>query len=445
MTGRVIAFLLLVAGWLGVAVLTATPASAHVELLSSNPADGARLTSAPAQVSVRLSENIGIQPNSIKVVDQRGTNVVSGPVFQPGDIAEEVAVRLEPDLPDGSYLVEYAFVSTDSHPVRGTIAFVVGTGPLITSAGAVSSSTGTDPVVDVLFTLFRWGSFAGVVLLGGLVFVLACRTAGQHEDRAPRKLIHTGVALSAVTAVAGFLLQGPYVSGRGVSAVFDPAMLEATLRVAYGKLLLLRLAAIVALALLAHRLLAENLPERLRSRYENLGMAAGFILLLSFSATGHAVADKIMFLSVSADLAHFGAIAIWVGGLTQLTVLLRGKYPVSAVEPALTRFSPIATTSVAVIMISGAYLGFRLVPSPAALWSSAYGILLLLKLAGFAALLLVANVSRKAVRRGITRGGGTGVVTADLRRLRVGVGVEVLIVTVVLGLASILSSISPAG
>lgn len=444
MTRRLFALLALVAAWFGVAVLAASPASAHVELLSSNPADGARLTSAPAQVSVTLSENIGIQPNSIKVVDAHGTDVVSGPVFQPGEVAEEVAVKLEPDLPDGSYLVEYAFVSTDSHPVRGTIAFVIGTGPLITSAGAVSASTGTDPVTDALFTTFRWGSFGGVALLGGLVFVLVCRPGGR-TDPLSRKLISTGVWLSAVTAVAGFLLQGPYVAGRGVDAVFDPALIEATLRVAYGKLLLLRLAAIVALAVIARKLLAADQPERLRSRYENLGMAAGFIVMLSFSATGHAVADKIMFLSVSADLAHFGAMAVWVGGLIQLAVLLRGKHPASEIEPALDRFHPIATTSIVIMVVSGAYLGFRLVPSVEALWSSAYGIVFLVKLTGFAALLLVANMSRNVVRRGFSGRGGTGVLTADLRRLRVSVGVEVLIVAVVLALAAALSSMSPTG
>ncbi|KZB84164.1 copper resistance CopC/CopD family protein [Amycolatopsis regifaucium] len=444
MTRRLFALLALVAAWFGVAVLAAAPASAHVELLSSNPADGARLTSAPAQVSLTLSENIGIQPNSIKVVDTNGTNVVTGPVFQPGDIAEQVAVKLEPDLPEGSYLVEYAFVSTDSHPVRGTIAFVVGTGPLITSAGAVSASTGTDPVTDALFTTFRWGSFGGVALLGGLVFVLVCRPAGR-TDPAARKLITVGVGLSAVTAVAGFLLQGPYVAGRGVDAVFDPALIEATLRVAYGKLLLLRLAAIVALAVIARRLLTVDLPERSRSRYENLGIAAGFLVLLSFSATGHAVADKIMFLSVSADLAHFGAMAVWVGGLIQLAVLLRGRYPAEEAEPSLARFHSIATVSIVIMVVSGAYLGFRLVPSVEALWTSSYGIVFLLKLTGFAALLLVANVSRTAVRRGIAGRGDSGVVTADLRRLRVSVGVEVLIVAVVLALAAALSSMSPTG
>ncbi|MEV6905520.1 copper resistance protein CopC [Amycolatopsis sp. NPDC051071] len=444
MTRRLFALLALVAAWLGVAVLAAAPASAHVELLSSNPADGARLTSAPTQVSVTLSENIGIQPNSIKVVDAHGTNVVTGPVFQPGDVAEEVAIKLKPDLPDGSYLVEYAFVSTDSHPVRGTIAFVIGTGPLITSAGAVSASTGTDPVTDALFTTFRWGSFGGVALLGGLVFLLVCRPGGR-TDPAARKLITAGLWLSGVTAVAGFLLQGPYVAGRGADAIFDPALIEATLRVAYGKLLLLRLAVIVAFAVIARKLLTEGLPERLRSRYENLGMAAGFIVMLSFSATGHAVADKIMFLSVGADLAHFGAMAVWGGGLIQLGVLLRGRIPASEAEPALARFHPIATTSMVVMVVSGAYLGFRLVPSVEALWTSAYGIVFLLKLTGFASLLTVANVSRNAVRRGFSGRGGTGVVTADLRRLRVSVGVEVLIVAVVLGLAAMLSSMSPTG
>ncbi|MFI7122396.1 copper resistance CopC/CopD family protein [Amycolatopsis sp. NPDC049868] len=444
MTGRLFALLALVAVWFGVSVLTAAPASAHVELLSSNPADGARLTSAPSRVSITLSENIGIQPNSIKVVDQQGTDVVSGPVFQPGEVAEEVAVALEPDLPDGSYLVEYAFVSTDSHPVRGTIAFVIGTGPLITSAGAVSASTGTDPVTDALFTTFRWGSFGGVALLGGLVFLLVCRPGGR-ADPAARKLITAGLWLSGITAVAGFLLQGPYVAGRGVGAIFDPALIEATLRVAYGKLLLLRLATIVALAVIVRRLLTGDLPDRLRPRYENLGIAAGFIVMLSFSATGHAVADKIMFLSVGADLAHFGAMAVWVGGLIQLAVLLRGRYSASEAEPALARFHPIATRSIVLMVVSGAYLGFRLVPSVEALWTSAYGIVFVLKLTGFAALLLVANLSRTAVRRGISGRGGIGVVTADLRKLRVSVGVEVLIVAVVLALAAALSSMSPTG
>lgn len=435
---RALALLVFLTGWL---VLGATPASAHVQIVSTTPVDGTRLGAAPTLVTLTLSENIGIQPNSIQVVDVAGERVDTGPVFQPGEVAEQVAIRLKQGLPNNSYLVEYAFVSADSHPVRGTFAFVVGDGPLVTSAGAVSASTGTDAGVNALFTAFRWASFLGVVLLGGLVFVLTCRPAGRTDPRVAR-LLRWGCGTTVVTAIAAFLLQGPYVAGRGVAALADPAMISATLGVAYGKLLLLRLVAAFALVWLVPRVLLPGLPERLRSRYENLTLVAGFVVLLSFAATGHAVSDPIMYFSITADLAHFGAIAIWIGGLVQLALVLRRPAVGEEVATVVARFSRTAFVSVAVIVASGAYLAFRNVPSVGALFTTTYGVLLLLKLVGFSALLMLANVSRQAVLRGIAGRPG-GVVVAELNRLRLAVGAEVVLATVVLGLAAMLSSISP--
>ena len=42
-----------------------------------------------------------------------------------------VTVPLEPDLPDGGYLVTYRIISADSHPVQGAWSFVVGEGELV--------------------------------------------------------------------------------------------------------------------------------------------------------------------------------------------------------------------------------------------------------------------------------------------------------------------------
>jgi copper transport protein len=440
---RALALLAFLAGWL---VLTAAPASAHVEIISSTPGDGTRVTAAPDRVSVTLSENIGIQPGSLKVVDTQGTEADTGPVFQPGDAAEQVAVRLRPGLPDGSYLVEYAFVSADSHPVRGTFAFVVGTGPLITSAGAVAAATGTDPAVDVLSTAFRWLSYVGVVLLGGLVFVRTCRPDSGTDPRT-RRLLSWGAGLTAVTAVAALVLQGPYAAGRGLSAVFDTGLLSDTLRVAYGKMLLLRLATVAVLAVLLPRLLAPALPERLRARYENGAMMAGFLVLLSFSATGHPVTDPIMFMSVGADLVHYGAIAVWAGGLVQLAFALRRPAAGEDLGPVVTRFSQLAGSAVFAVAVSGVVLALRIMPSLSTLWTTGFGLILLLKIAGFAALLAVARVSRRAVQRGITASssGGSATVTADLRRLRLAVGTEVVLSVLVLGLAAVLTVTSPGG
>ncbi|RSD10920.1 copper resistance CopC/CopD family protein [Amycolatopsis eburnea] len=438
---RALVLLAFLAGWL---LLSATPASAHVEVVSSTPGDGARLSAAPSLVSVTLSENVGIQPGSIKVVDLAGKQVDAGPVFQPGEDAEQLAVKLRPGLPDGSYLVEYAFVSADSHPVRGTFAFVVGTGPLVTSAGAVSAATGTDGVVDAASTSVRWLAYLGVVLLGGAAFLVLCRPAGRTDRRA-RLLLNTGAGLLLATTVATFVLQGPYAAGRGIGAVSDFGLLADTLRVAYGKLLLLRLVAVAVLIVLLPRLLRPEQPDKLRARFENLTMVTGFVVLLTFSATGHPVTDPVMFVSVTADLVHFGAIAVWVGGLVQLGLCLHRPAPDEDLVPVAAKFSRLAAGSVAAVAISGAVLALRIMPSLSTLWTTGFGLLVLLKIAGLAALLAVASRSRAAVRRSVGEPAEGTTKTLSLRRLRTAVAAEVLLSVVVLAVAALLTVTPPGG
>jgi copper transport protein len=435
--------------WLGVAVLTAAPASAHAEIVAATPADGSRLTVVPELVTMRLSENVGIQQGSLQVLDQQGRRVDDDRVFQPGDEAEVIGIRLRPGLGDGSYRVNYAFVSADSHAVHGGFAFVVGAGPLLNSTGAVSGSSGTDTVVDVLFTAFRWASFGGSVLMGGLVFALFCRAGAKTDPRAQR-LVVTGCVVSAVSAVAALLLQGPYGAGRGLSEVFSAPLLETTLGASYGKLLVLRVVAVLALAWLAKRLLTpgDALPDWLRSRYENLAAVAGFVAALTFSAAGHAITESVPFVSISADLCHFAAMTVWLGGLVQLSLCLLRRSPEADLRRTLARFSPLAATSVAVISVSGVVLGLFVVPSVPSLWTSTYGILLCLKLIGFAGLLAVANASRKAVLRAVDRRSTApdpagALATAAPQLLRRAVAAELAIASVVLVLAAILSSTAP--
>ncbi|HET6712001.1 copper resistance D family protein, partial [Amycolatopsis sp.] len=321
----------------------------------------------------------------------------------------------------------------------------VGTGPLVTSAGAVSAATGTDAAVDAASTAVRWLAYLGVVLLGGLAFVVLCRPAARTDPRA-RRLLSGGAALVAATTAAAFLLQGPYAAGRDFEAVFDTGLLADTLRVAYGKLLLLRLAAVAVFAALLPRLLRPELPDRLRARYENVAMVTGFVVLLTFSATGHPVTDRVMFFSVSADLVHFGAIAVWAGGLVQLALCLYRPAPGEDLVPVATSFSRMAAGAVTAIAISGALLAIRIMPSLSSLWTTRFGLLVLLKVAGLALLLAVASRSRRLVQRGLTNPEpGTTKVATDLRKLRLAVTAEVAISVVVLALAALLTVTPPAG
>ena len=53
----------------------APPASAHAEVLTSDPAQGARLDTAPAQVVLHLSEPIEPSATTVTVVDLQGQRV----------------------------------------------------------------------------------------------------------------------------------------------------------------------------------------------------------------------------------------------------------------------------------------------------------------------------------------------------------------------------------
>ena len=57
------------------AVLLASPASAHAELVASTPANGARLDQAPAKVEMRFTEAVNLIPGGIRLVDDAGASV----------------------------------------------------------------------------------------------------------------------------------------------------------------------------------------------------------------------------------------------------------------------------------------------------------------------------------------------------------------------------------
>ncbi|MBM7774202.1 copper transport protein [Actinokineospora baliensis] len=416
---RLAGILAVLAVW---AILAAPPAAAHVEVLGSTPADGTRLTEPPSSVTIRLSENIGVQKNALRVVDAHGDPVSDGPTTQ-GETAEQMTIRLKPDLPDGTYLVHYAFVSADSHPVRGGFAFVVGTGPLMNAGGAVSSADGTDTTVDILTRVVRWLGYAGVALAGGVFFLLYCR---RTTDKRAHGVARAGCVLIAGTAVLALGLEGAYVTGAGLSRVFALDLLANTLDTAYGKLLILRIVAALALLFVSRRASSS-------SGYENAAIVSGFVVLLTSSAAGHAITTKIMFLSLIGDLAHYGAMAIWLGGVVQLALCARHE----DLPQAMARFSPIAKVCVAVIVVSGALLSAAYLGSVSAVFTTTYGLLLLGKLVGFAVLLVLADRCRAAVR---AHSSGTTLV-----QVRTALIAEVAIAAVVLGIAAAVATIGTPG
>jgi copper transport protein len=132
---RALAAMLVLGIWLS---LAATAASAHASLASSDPSNGELLDTAPNHISLSFTEPPDLSLTSIRVLDDTGAPVPTGPPELAAGSDRELRVRLDP-VPDGVYTVTWRTVSaTDGHVTAGAFSFGVGVSP-----GAIKPVTGT--------------------------------------------------------------------------------------------------------------------------------------------------------------------------------------------------------------------------------------------------------------------------------------------------------------
>jgi methionine-rich copper-binding protein CopC len=101
-----------------VAVLSATPALAHANLVRAVPGDGATVTTAPGQVRLVFDENVRT-PAAVVVTGPSGARVEQGPVRVLDNTA---SVRVDV-AGAGRYTVAFRVVSADGHPVAAQTSF----------------------------------------------------------------------------------------------------------------------------------------------------------------------------------------------------------------------------------------------------------------------------------------------------------------------------------
>jgi copper transport protein len=361
-------------------LVPATAASAHAELLGTTPPAGAHLDRSPAEVTLRFSEPVKPVPGGVRLLDPSGRSVGKAPARA---LSSRVSLPVPADLPDGSYLVAWRVVSVDSHPVAGSFSFSVGASGV---APPASSATPSDDAVGAVYWLFRGVGYAALALLtGGVAFLLACWPAGRSSSRA-RRLVQVGWLGSVVAGVAVLLLQGPYISGGSLGALFDPGLLRTTVDTGYGQLILARLALLV--------------------------LAAGFLLWrpaaavvlalpLTWPGAGHARAGSDSALAFATDTAHLLAMAAWLGGLAMLflCVLPAGRgVPAREAAAVLPRFSRLAVAAIAVLVLTGVYQAWRELRDTDLTGGSSYTRLLVFKVAAFGLLLCLGAGSRALVQ-----------------------------------------------
>jgi len=353
-------------------------ASAHALLLQSDPAPGSLLQAAPAAISLVFSEQVTPAGAGIKVFSPSGSQVA-------GRVGEEGAV-LSASLASaevGTYVVSWQVFAADTHPSRGAFAFSVGhpsANPYSGLLGTGEAGTST-PLGLALQALARWIHFIGFALTFGVVaYGALIKRAG-----APLRLVGAGLVLLIAAEPVSLIAQLASLSFDGDTAL-------AVLGSNFGRLLGLRLGA----ALLAWTVLATG-----RS-WPVLAIGAADALLDGASA--HAIAG----LPGAGQLlvsVHVAAIGLWVGGIAAF-VLAPDR-----------RFGRYALGTLATAIGTGLLLAFAHTHFGAALISSGYGQVLMVKV-------LVLGAALAALR---------------LRRHRG----ELALATLVIGAAAVVAALPP--
>ena len=435
---RLLRLLGAVAVALAALVAVAGPASAHAELLSSSPADGATLDRAPARLVLRFTEPVEIDRTSVVLRTGAGAVLrVGRPVLRgqaPGSSADAVTVDVRlPALPRDTYRLEWRTLSSDDlHETYGTVVFGIGT-PVVAAASG-SASLGLSGLLEALA---RWVGFAGTAsVLGGLALMTGLRRNGARLLLARLTRI---MNVGSVASLSAVVVNGGLAAARAHSWVAGGALGWRWVLQLVASVLLVVATAALRGQRSARQAMRPGGPRRVRpagvvAAVAGCGVAAAAL-------AGHGPAADGVRGSLLVGL-HLVSTATWTGGVVLLAVIAAARRRARVAGDVLTDeesrgllrgFAPVAAPALVVSVATGLFLAGVLVPSQAALTETGYGRTLLVKVGLVLLAVFLGGATTRLVRRPLPS-------RRWARRL---VGVEAAVLLIVLGGAALLTAQSP--
>lgn len=366
-----VAALLLAVALVMMLAAASSGARAHASLVQASPADGAVVATPPQRFVLTFNEPVS--PFVLRLVLPSG-KTISLPRYE---LHDHQLIIEAPAMPvRGTYALSWRVVSEDGHPVGGSVIFSIGT---------VTASRGVADTTDLPLGIAIWS--ARVCFLIALLFGAGGAFFHGWLCPLPRR-DKTALALFAVTGISiGLLsigLQGLDVLGLPLSSLPDKSAWQTGFRTSYSATVILAVMALSA------ALASLSLPDGKLCRLLSLLALAGSGL--AAAASGHASNAEPHWLTTSALFTHVVCTAFWLGALLPIAGLLRSDSQGAVM--ALQRFSLVIPVFVGALLASGLVLTFIQVETVGALWRTAYGNVLLVKLGLVATLLALAAVNR---------------------------------------------------
>ena len=388
---------------LALVALSARQAQAHASLVSSTPASGAVVTTAPSLIRLVFSEPVVAELSHVMLMtgDHRSyTLAVQGDPHEVRAILAPVS-----GLASGGYRVDWHIISADGHPVSGTFTFSIGTAAqpppemMHGSAhndGHSSISMGEPMVAGAALTpaLLRGAALSALLALCGMLGFVAY---GKNRTRSQERL-------STWLSVAAVLLLLAHLVSWLIHISPDHSLNESVVRAAlsrevgFDEMLRLILAALAAWALLL-------------ARQWKLAFALALAAVISGGMIGHPAAIEPL-IAIPAKSLHLVGVAFWFGGILWLATI---DFESSEMISAAVTVSSVALISIVIVSLTGFVQAFLFLNSWSDLYTSAYGLTLLGKIAGLVVLFAFGAYHRSRLMPALTHDGTPALLQRSIR------------------------------
>ena len=429
-------------------------AQAHAYLVHTSPQPNAVLVTSPHVVALTFDEAVEPRFAIISVTNAKGEQLTTAPVSRSPSNPDTLVVPLKPHLPPGWYLIYWRAISVDGHPVQGAYTFAVGPDPGPPPQFVVPNISETATTTRLLVT--RWAMFLSTMVAMGL-FAFRIAIARPLARRVEGASLRPLTIAFGIMAVAGLVAVPVYLdvstSVDSLRSPWDIQSLAPLFRVtAFGRAyvdLEICFAVFCATAVVA---LWVDRPQRAKRSIAELFALTGSLLaaasvLLLPGIAGHAAQTAPRGLSVLLDWLHLTSASLWLGGLIGLLVLwasLGKGRRVPGLAVCVPRFSRVALASVLVLLGSGVGATIIHIPVLNALWTTSYGVAILIKIGLLAAAMLLGAVNLLRTKPRLvaaTQHEELGEPAARL--LRRTITGETILVVAALFAAAVLSSLAP--
>ena len=263
--------------------------------------------------------------------------------------------------------------------------------------------------------------------IGTTLYILATRCLDEILKHRLRRIVLAMVLVGALGSVMQFAVQSGRLLDEGLAGMLDIEMLTLIKDAPLGTSIFIRLLGLSVLLAFAFQVPCAAL----------LGAVGALLTALSFSFVGHGTNEPRIVMTFLVTL-HVLGISFWIGALWPLRQASSNIAELGVAGRLAHQFGRQAAWVVGGVIVAGLVLTFLIIGSPTAIFTTQYGLTLLVKLAIVAVLLGLAAANKIRFVPAIQAGDASAAM-----RLRRSIAWEMLAFAIILTITAILTTITP--